>query len=264
MKYSRTVCTSLIALTSTTLAFRSSSSTFLGQSTIRQASRVIPYSTTTPTMLLSKLFGGGAFGTERIAYQNLDHPGPELAQWAEQGKMPATSERDPHLALATFAGGCFWGLELAYQRVPGVQYTAVGYAQGPEEFPTYNQVCAGATGHTEAVMVYYDPKECDYSKLLDTFFDRIDPTTVNGQGRDFGKQYRTGIYFHTPEQEAIARARFEEEAKKYKKPMATELKAATPFWPAEKYHQQYLEKGGRFGMPQDASKGATETIRCYG
>jgi peptide-methionine (S)-S-oxide reductase len=137
-------------------------------------------------MLLSKLFGGGAFGTERIAYQNLDHPGPELAQWAEQGKMPATSERDPHLALATFAGGCFWGLELAYQRVPGVQYTAVGYAQGPEEFPTYNQVCASATGHTEAVMVYYDPKECDYSKLLDTFFDRIDPTTVNGQGRDFG------------------------------------------------------------------------------
>lgn len=78
------------------------------------------------------------------------------------------------------------------------------------------------------------------------------------------KQYRTGIYFHTPEQEEIVRARMEEEAKKYKKPMATELKAATPFWPAEKYHQQYLEKGGRFGMPQDASKGATETIRCYG
>lgn len=183
MKFSRTVCTSLIALTSTTLAFRSSGG-FLGQP-IRQSSRVI-ISSTTPTMLLSKLFGGGAFGTERIAYQNLDHPGPELAQWAEQGKMPATSARDPQLALATFAGGCFWGLELAYQRVPGVQYTAVGYAQGPEEYPTYNQVCAGATGHTEAVIVYYDPKECDYSKLLDTFFERVDPTTVNGQGRDFG------------------------------------------------------------------------------
>lgn len=188
MKFSRTACTSLIALSSTSFAFRSSSSTFLGQTAaIRQSSRIVPYySTTTPTMLLSKLFGGGAFGTDRIAYQNLDHPGPELAQWAEQGKMPATSERDPHLALATFAGGCFWGLELAYQRVPGVQYTAVGYAQGPEEFPTYNQVCAGATGHTEAVMVYYDPKECEYSSLLDAFFERIDPTTVNGQGRDYG------------------------------------------------------------------------------
>ena len=107
--------------------------------------------------------------------------------------------------------------------------------------------------------MYYNPKEVSYEELLDTFFGRVDPTTVNGQGNDRGSQYRTGVYFHTPEQEAIAKARFEKEQANYKRPMATELKAATNFWPAEKYHQQYLEKGG-----QDASKLATETIRCYG
>ena len=83
-------------------------------------------------------------------------------------------------------------------------------------------------------------------------------------GRDYGKQYRTGVYFHTPEQEKLATAKFEEVKPNYRRSLATELKAATPFWPAEKYHQQYLEKGGRFGRPQSAEKGATETIRCYG
>lgn len=215
------------------------------------------------TMFFGSLFGGGALES-KIDYTALPFPGNELGGLATAGQVPAVSPQKPNLALATFAGGCFWGLELAYQRVPGVEYTAVGYAQGPEENPTYGQVCGGATGHTEAVIVYYDPKECSYESLLDTFFDRVDPTTVNGQGNDFGKQYRTGVYFHSAEQEAVARARFEEEQKKYARPIASELKAATPFWPAEKYHQQYLEKGGRFGQPQDASKGATETIRCYG
>lgn len=217
-------------------------------------------------MFFGNLFGGsssGAYGT-KIDYTVLNHPGPELGKFAEQGLAPATSTRDPNLKLATFAGGCFWGLELAYQRVPGVVYTATGYAQGLEEYPNYEQVCGGATGHTEAVIVYYDEKECSYEQLLDTFFSRVDPTTVNGQGNDRGKQYRTGVYFHSPEQEQIARSRFEQVAKQYKRPIASELKAATPFWPAEKYHQQYLEKGGRFGTGQDASKGATDTIRCYG
>lgn len=108
--------------------------------------------------------------------------------------------------------------------------------------------------------IQHNPKETSYEKLLDTFFDRVDPAIRDGQGNDRGTQYRTGVYFHT------ARARFEKEQAKYKRPMATELKPATttPFWPAEKYHQQYLEKGGRFNEPQDASKGATEKIRCYG
>ena len=215
------------------------------------------------TMLLSNLFGGGAFES-KIDYSQLEFPGPELATAAEQDQVLVTSPAKPNLAVASFAGGCFWGVELAYQRVPGVEYTAVGYTQGPEKYPTYNTVCAGATGHTEGLIVYYNPEECSYETLLDTFFGFVNPTTVNGQGNDFGRQYRTGVYFHTPEQEAIARKRFKEEQAKYSRPIATELEPAMPFWPAEKYHQQYLAKGGRFGTPQDASKGATEKIRCYG
>lgn len=208
------------------------------------------------------VFGG--VEEPRIVYENLDHPGLELANAAKSGEVIVNSKRDPNLEAATFAGGCFWGLELAYQRVPGVVYTAVGYSQGPELEPTYGEVCSGSTGHTEAVLVYYDPEECPYQNLLDTFFNRVDPTTVNGQGNDFGTQYRTGVYFHTANQEKIARARFSEVQKQYKRPIASELKSAELFWPAEKYHQQYLEKGGRMGNPQDASKGATAEIRCYG
>lgn len=213
--------------------------------------------------LLDSLFGGGAIGS-KIDYTTLDHPGEELANAAQEGKALVNGIREPNLALATFAGGCFWGLELAFQRVPGVEFTGVGYTQGPEMEPTYSQVCSGATGHTEAVIVYYDPKECTYESLLDTFFQRVNPTTVNGQGNDFGPQYRTGVYIHTPEQEEIATARFQLEQGNYNKPIATELKQAVGFWPAEKYHQQYLEKGGRMGSGQDASKGCTDTIRCYG
>lgn len=213
---------------------------------------------------LSDLFGGGGGFDASIDYDSLDHPGPELASAAERGETVVRSERDPKLRAATFAGGCFWGLELAYQRVPGVAHTAAGYTQGREDYPTYSQVCAGATGHTEAVLVYYDPDLCSYEDLLDVFFDRVDPTTVNGQGNDFGKQYRTGVYFHTEEQEEAAQRRFDSEKANWKRPIATELRKAMPFWPAEKYHQQYLEKGGRTGVKQSAEKGATETIRCYG
>jgi peptide-methionine (S)-S-oxide reductase len=208
--------------------------------------------------------GGGGYGT-KIDYGALSHPGPELAEFARRGTVPEVSERDPRLALATFAGGCFWGLELAFQRVAGVEHTAVGYTQGPEEIPTYGQVCSGTTGHAEAVIVYYDPNQVSYDQLLDTFFGRVNPLTVNGQGNDFGTQYRTGVYYHSKEQQAVAEARFAREQAKYgNRKIATEFKAARPFWPAEKYHQQYLEKGGRSGSPQNAAKGATETIRCYG
>jgi len=199
-----------------------------------------------------------------INYSGLDFPGNELGQMAMDGKVVVMSERFPELQAATFAGGCFWGLELAFQRVPGVLYTAVGYTQGPEVTPTYGQVCSGMTKHTEAVLVYYDPKECSYNDLLNTFFDRVDPTTVNGQGNDFGTQYRTGVYYHTTEQEEIAKAKFEQIKGNYRKPIASECKPAQVFWPAEKYHQQYLEKGGRFGMPQSTEKGCTDKIRCYG
>lgn len=215
---------------------------------------------------LQALLGGGGAYAAGIDYAALDHPGPELGSAAREGRVLQQSDRDPNVAVATFAGGCFWGLELAYQRVPGVLYTATGYTQGlstDDANPSYSQVCAGNTGHTEAVLVYYDPTQCPYETLLETFVNRVDLSTVNGQGNDFGRQYRTGVYFHTPEQETLARQRFAlEQTKNTKyqtKPIASELKAATPFWPAEKYHQQYLSKGG-----QNGEKGATDTIRCYG
>lgn len=243
---------------------RSSSSTFQRTKVFPSSlSHSTPRRSTGLNMFFGNLFGAAAAGPP-MDYAALDFPGPELGAAAKEGRVLVTSVREPNLSVATFAGGCFWGLELAYQRVPGVVYTAVGYTQGGEQNPTYNQVCSGSTGHTEAVTVFYDPNEVTYEQLLDTFFDRVNPTTVNGQGNDFGRQYRTGVYTHTDEQKSIAKARFEEEQTIYKKRIATELLNATPFWPAEKYHQQYLEKGGRMGSPQSAAKGATETIRCYG
>lgn len=219
-------------------------------------------SSTAVSMIFQRFFGGGAYDL-KIDYTALDFPGPELAAAATDGVALAHSPSIPRLSVATFAGGCFWGLELAYQRVPGVEYTVVGYTQGIEKNPTYQTL--SNTGHTEAVTVYFDESRCKYTNLLETFFERVDPTMVNGQGRDYGRQYRTGVYYHTAEQENEARQRFEREQDKHSRgPIATELKKATAFWPAEKYHQQYLEKGGRFGMPQNASKGATDEIRCYG
>ena len=212
---------------------------------------------------MERFFGGGAYGM-KIDYASLPFPGDELGALAQEGKCPEQSPAKPNLQLATFAGGCFWGLELAFQRVEGVEFTTVGYTQGKEEYPNYDQVCAGNTGHTEAVMVYYDPEVVSYEKLLDVFFDRVDPTTKNGQGRDYGKQYRTGVYFHSVEQQEIARKRFEQVIEEQTRTVHTECLPALPFWPAEAYHQQYLEKGGRFGMPQSAEKGATDEIRCYG
>lgn len=200
----------------------------------------------------------------KIVYSNLPYPGDEMGVAALAGEVPSTSSKDPNLKIATFAGGCFWGFELAYQRHPGVLHTAVGYCGGSILEPTYGPVCSGSTGHTEAVQVYYNSDECDYNTLLDLFFERVDPTTVNGQGNDRGTQYRTGVYCHTDEQLESAKTRFKIEAENFKRPVASECMKADVFWPAEKYHQQYLEKGGRMGAPQSAEKGSKDTIRCYG
>ena len=154
---------------------------------------------------------------------------------------------------------CFWGVELEFQRVAGVAFTAVGYTQGAIEGATYEQVCSGRTGHTEAVTVLYDENIVSFESLTDTFFSRHDPTQKDRQGNDVGTQYRGGIYYHSPEQMMSAQSSIADVQKKYSKPLATELLPATTFWMAEDYHQQYLEKGG-----QSAKKSATETIRCYG
>ena len=163
------------------------------------------------------------------------------------------------LALAQFAAGCFWSVELTYQRLNGVARTEVGYSQGHRDAPTYELVCAHGTGHAEVVRLHYDPAACPYAKLLGAFWAKIDPTTLNRQGKDVGTQYRTGIYYYTAEQERLARESLAEKQKEWKDAIVTEVLPARRFYPAEDYHQQYLEKGG-----QSARKGCSDPIRCYG
>ena len=146
------------------------------------------------------------------------------------------------IETATFAAGCFWGVEAAFRQLDGVISTQVGYIGGSVENPTYEQVCSGRTGHA----VEYDPSRISYDELLNVFWENHDPTTLNRQGPDVGAQYRSAIFFHIPEQSAAARASKEklEQSGKYKKPIVTEITAAPQFYRAEDYHQQYLEKRG--------------------
>jgi peptide-methionine (S)-S-oxide reductase len=148
--------------------------------------------------------------------------------------------------IATFGAGCFWGVEAAFQRIPGVMETAVGYSNGHTENPTYKDVCTDETGHAEVVQVTFDPEKVSYAKLLDAFWGMHDPTQVNRQGPDFGKQYRTAILFHSPEQQAEAKTAVAalNAGGKFKRPIATEITAAGKFYRAEEYHQKYLEKRG--------------------
>ena len=147
---------------------------------------------------------------------------------------------------ATFAAGCFWGVEAAFRQVEGVRSTAVGYMGGTLENPTYRDVCTDKTGHAEAVEVTYDSSKVSYDDLLRVFWQNHDPTTLNRQGPDVGTQYRSAIFFHDAEQEAAAKASKEalQKSGTYKKPIVTEIVPASEFWPAEEYHQQYLEKRG--------------------
>ena len=147
---------------------------------------------------------------------------------------------------ATFGAGCFWGIEAAFQQLPGVTETAVGYMGGSLDNPTYQDVCTDETGHAEVVQVTYDPAKISYEQLLDTFWRIHDPTQRNRQGPDVGTQYRTAIFFHTPEQERVALAAKKkmEAAGQFRRPIVTEIVPASTFWRAEEYHQKYLEKRG--------------------
>ena len=155
---------------------------------------------------------------------------------------------------ATFAAGCFWGAEAAFREAAGVVETAVGYSGGHVSNPTYRDVCFGRTGHAEAVQVVFDPARVSYDRLLDLFWDIHDPTTLNRQGPDVGTQYRSAIFFHTPEQEAAARASKArlETAGRFRNRIATEIAPASAFYRAEEYHQQYFEK--RDGVIPAAAK----------
>ena len=147
---------------------------------------------------------------------------------------------------ATFGAGCFWGVEAAFRQVKGVKATAVGYAGGATKNPSYKEVCSDATGHAEVVQVEYDPAEVSYDRLLGVFWVSHDPTQLNRQGPDVGAQYRSVIFFHTPEQEAAARESKAalDSSGRFRRPIVTEILPAPEFWLAEDYHQQYLEKRG--------------------
>ena len=148
--------------------------------------------------------------------------------------------------MATFGAGCFWGVEADFRDVQGVVDAAVGYAGGTLANPTYRDVCTDSTGHAEVVQVTFDPAQVSYERLLEMFFKLHDPTTLNSQGPDFGTQYRSVIFFHTPEQEAAARAAKErlQKSGRFARPIVTEIAPASQFYRAEEYHQRYLEKRG--------------------
>ncbi len=147
---------------------------------------------------------------------------------------------------ATFGAGCFWGVEETFRQVKGVTSTAVGYMGGTLKNPTYQDVCTDKTGHAEVVQIEFDPSVVSYNDLLRIFWETHNPTTPNRQGPDEGTQYRSLIFFHTPEQEAAARASMEEleRAQVFMRPIVTEIVPAQDFWRAEEYHQKYLEKRG--------------------
>src|SRR5437763_17116936 len=150
------------------------------------------------------------------------------------------------MAKATFAAGCFWGVEATFRQIPGVTSTRVGYTGGELKNPTYKDVCSDRTGHAEAVEVDYDPAKVSYAILLNVFWENHDPAQLNRQGPDFGTQCRSAIFYHSPEQEQEARASKAklEKSGQYSRPITTQVDPATTFYEAEDYHQQYLEKRG--------------------
>ena len=147
---------------------------------------------------------------------------------------------------ATFGAGCFWGVESFFRAVPGVSDVIVGYAGGKVENPTYRQVCSDTTGHAEVVQIAYDPAKVNYDRLLDVFFANHDPTTLNRQGPDYGSQYRSVVFAHSPEQERQARMKVEALTRtgRFKRPIVTAIEPFKNFYRAEDYHQRYFEKNG--------------------
>lgn len=171
-----------------------------------------------------------------------------MGEYSEvQHSRPVDLSVGEAMEKATFGAGCFWGVEAEYAQLQGVVSTQVGYMGGTLKNPTYQDVCTDKTGHAEAVEIEYDPEKVSYDDLLKVFWQTHDPTTLNRQGPDVGTQYRSVIFYYSPEQEAAARASKERLAQtgRYRRPIITEIIPASEFWRAEEYHQQYLKKRGR-------------------
>jgi peptide-methionine (S)-S-oxide reductase len=164
--------------------------------------------------------------------------------WSGWAASARGDEVKPAYEKATFAAGCFWGVEKIFEALPGVVSTQVGYTGGHVKDPSYEMVCTGLTGHAEALEATYDPSKIKYEKLLETFWKYHDPTTLNRQGNDVGSQYRSAIFYHSPEQKKAAERSkaILEKSGIFKKPIVTEIVPASEFYRAEEYHQQYLQK----------------------
>ena len=154
------------------------------------------------------------------------------------------SEMTFSMDVATFGAGCFWGVEAAFQKIKGMKKTTVGYMGGTLKNPTYEQVCTNTTGHAEVIQIQYSPEEISYEQLLDVFWELHNPTQLNRQGPDVGTQYRSVIFYYTKEQKKLAGETREKQQKNYTKKIVTEITSAHKFYPAEEYHQKYLEKHG--------------------
>jgi peptide-methionine (S)-S-oxide reductase len=188
-------------------------------------------------------------------YQGVPASSVNSVQTSHLGTSPGQAGHGTQLAaqpgneLAVFAGGCFWGSENTFRHVVGVVATAVGYAGGSTENPSYEDVCSHTTGHAEAVLVEFDPKRVSYEKLVDVFFASHDPTTMNRQGPDVGDQYRSAAFFFSEAQREVLRKAAESEGRQLGQPVTTDIAPMPRFWIAEGYHQQYDEKTGRESCP---------------
>ena len=175
---------------------------------------------------------------------------------------PAQQQEAGKMEQATFAEGCFWGVEALFRQVKGVTNATVGYTGGHTKSPTYEQVCTHTTGHAEAVQVEFDPAQVSYDQLLEVFWNNHNPTTRNRQGPEVGSQYRSAVFYHTPAQRVAAEAmkRRLDAEHRFSGPIVTEIVAATEFYPAEEYHQRYFEKhgGGQCHINLGAAKGTAQ------
>jgi len=193
-----------------------------------------------PGLTAAGLFAAALFLTACKEQTSLDTASTIPTEPMSESAIPDPA--DPKHEIAILAAGCFWGVEEIFRKIPGVVKTTVGYTGGTTENPTYEEVCTGRTGHAEAIEVVYDPAQVDYATILDFFFRLHDPTTLNRQHNDIGTQYRSAI-FHTSEaQKEIAERVKTEQAANFKKPIVTEISAASVFYSAEAYHQDYLVK----------------------